>query len=117
MGGGVMNKATTIIGIGGWEHDILDQCFYPAKHMDSLRKLAYYSRVFDTVEVRAAFWDDTLTAEDAQRWIQAVRENRRFTFNVKLHSSFTHKKLIKPNTSRNIRSLLHELLKADRLGT
>jgi uncharacterized protein YecE (DUF72 family) len=112
-----MNKAATTVGIGGWEHDVLDQCFYPAQHMDSLQKLAYYSRVFDTVEVRAAFWDDTLTAEDAQRWIQAVRENRRFTFNVKLHSSFTHKKVIKPNTARNVRSVLHELLKADRLGT
>lgn len=112
-----MNKTATAVGIGGWEHDVLDHCFYPAHHLDSLQKLAYYSKVFDTVEVRATFWDDTLTAEDAQRWIHAVRENRRFTFNVKLHSSFTHKKVIKPTTARNVRTVLHELLKADRLGT
>jgi uncharacterized protein YecE (DUF72 family) len=114
-----MKKATTTysIGIGGWEHDVLDQCFYPAQRAGSLEKLSYYSGVFDTVEVRATFWDDTLAEEDATKWIQAVRENRRFAFNVKLHSSFTHKKTIRPHLSRNVRGVLHTLLKADRLGT
>lgn len=111
-------KSTTYsVGIGGWEHDVLNERFYPSGAGDSLDKLSYYSKVFDTVEVRATFWDDWLTEEDALRWIQAVRENRRFTFNVKLHSSFTHKKIIKPHITRNVRSLLHALLKADRLGT
>ena len=114
-----MNKTATAfsIGIGGWEHEVLDQCFYPSPGMDSLEKLAFYSGVFDTVEVRASFWDDTLTDDDARKWIQAVRENRLFTFNVKLHSSFTHRKTIKPNATRAVRSLLHTLLSADRLGT
>ncbi|MEK9135932.1 MAG: DUF72 domain-containing protein [Bacteroidota bacterium] len=114
-----MNKAGTSfsIGIGGWEHDVLDRCFYPSPQAGLLEKLAYYSKVFDTVEVRATFWDDALTGEDAKKWIQAVRENRRFTFNVKLHASFTHKKSIRPQVTRSVRSLLHELLKADRLGT
>jgi uncharacterized protein YecE (DUF72 family) len=114
-----MKKAATIysVGIGGWEHDVFDQCFYPEKQMDSMQKLSCYSRVFDTVEVRATFWDDALKEEDAKKWIQAVRENRWFTFNVKLHSSFTHKKMIRPAMTRNVRSVLHELLKADRLGT
>ena len=105
------------IGTGGWEHDVLNECFYPAQAGDSVDKLSYYSKVFDTVEARATFWDESLTEEDALRWIQAVRENRRFTFNVKLHSSFTHKKIIKPQITRNVRGLLHALLKADRLGT
>ncbi len=111
-------QATTYsIGIGGWEHDVLNGCFYSSQGADSLDKLSYYSRMFDTVEVRATFWDESLTEEDALRWIQAVRENRRFSFNVKLHSSFTHKKIIRPHITRNVRSLLHALLKADRLGT
>jgi uncharacterized protein YecE (DUF72 family) len=114
-----MNKTgiSYSIGIGGWEHEVLDRCFYASPQADSLEKLSYYSKVFDTVEVRATFWDDALTDENATKWIQAVRENRRFTFNVKLHSSFTHKKTIRPQVTRNVRSLLHELLKADRLGT
>ena len=114
-----MNKpgVTYSIGIGGWEHGVFDECFYPPKSVDSFSKLSYYARVFDTVEVRATFWDDSLTGEDATKWIQAVADNKRFTFNVKLHSSFTHKKTIKPQVTRNVRSLLHALLKADRLGT
>ncbi len=114
-----MNKVPAVfrIGIGGWEHDILDHCFYPSPGIDSLKKLTYYSGVFDTVEARAPFWDDTLTEDDAGKWIQAVRSNRRFTFNVKLHSSFTHRKEIKANIARNVRGLLHALLSADRLGT
>ena len=114
-----MNKSATAcrIGIGGWEHEVLDHCFYPSAGLDSLEKLACYSGVFDTVEVRATFWDDTLTEAEARKWIQAVRENQRFTFNVKLHSSFTHRKSIKPNVTRIVRGLLHGLLSADRLGT
>lgn len=114
-----MNKpaVTYSIGIGGWEHDVLDECFYSSQQTDSLDKLSYYSRVFDTVEVRATFWDESLAEDDAMKWIQAVRENRRFTFNVKLHSSFTHKKTIRPHIARNVRGVLQTLLKADRLGT
>jgi len=114
-----MSKAATgyRIGIGGWEHDILDHCFYPRRGMDSPERLAFYSGVFDTVEVRATFWDDTLAEGDARKWIEAVRDNRRFTFNVKLHSSFTHRKSIKPALTRDVRALLHTLLSADRLGS
>ena len=112
------NAATTYrIGIGGWEHDVLDQCLYPSPGMDSSEKLACYSAVFDTVEVRATFWDDTLAEDDAHKWVQAVRDNRRFIFNVKLHSSFTHKNSIKPGVTRNVRGVLHTLFSADRLGT
>lgn len=118
MEGKMKKEATTYtIGIGGWEHEAFNRCFYPDASMDSLEKLGFYSRVFDTVEVRSTFWDDALAEEDARKWIQAVRDNRRFTFNVKLHSMFTHKKTIKPSVTRNVRGLLHELLKADRLGT
>lgn len=114
-----MKKTATTysIGIGGWEHAVLDECLYSSRRADSLDKLSYYSRVFDTVEVRATFWDDSLSESDATKWVHAVRENRRFTFNVKLHSSFTHKKIIRPHLSRNVRGVLYTLLRTDRLGT
>jgi uncharacterized protein YecE (DUF72 family) len=108
---------TYSIGIGGWEHAVLDSCFYPFEFTESNDKLAFYAGVFDTVEVRATFWDESLDEKDALQWIQAVRENKRFRFNVKLHGSFTHKQLIKPQQTRNMRGILHALLKADRLGT
>jgi uncharacterized protein YecE (DUF72 family) len=111
-----MNKASYSIGIGGWEHTILDECFYPSHTSNTLDKLSYYASVFDTVEVRATFWDETLTGKEAAQWIGAVRDNRRFRFNVKLHSLFTHKKTIKTSLTRNVRDVLHTLLRADRLG-
>ncbi len=103
------------VGIGGWEHEALDHCFYPKPNAGSLEKLSYYSRFFDTVEVRSTFWDEALTADDAQQWIAAVKENKRFTFAIKLHSLFTHKKTIKPQLTKNVRGILQELAKNDRL--
>jgi uncharacterized protein YecE (DUF72 family) len=104
------------VGIGGWEHEVFDQCLYPQPRMDSVDKLRYYAQFFDTVEVRQTFWDDSLIDSDARQWIDAVAESRRFVFNVKLHSSFTHKKEIKPGMTTHVRSLLQELAKNDRLG-
>ena len=107
---------TYTVGIGGWDHAAFDACFYPKANMDSLERLSFYSRFFDTVEVRATFWDESLGEPDAQRWIDAVAGNKRFTFNLKLHSLFTHKKLFKPQVTRNIRGMLQELARAGRLG-
>jgi len=104
------------IGTGGWEHEVFDQCLYPSPNMDSLEKLRYYSTFFDTVEVRSTFWDDSLDAKDAKAWLTAVSSNKRFLFNVKLHSSFTHKRAISSRVSRSVRSILHELHKNERLG-
>ncbi len=109
-------KPKVLIGTGGWEHQSFDRVFYPEANLDSIDKLRHYARFFDTVEVRPTFWDETLTGSDAWEWVGAVSENKRFQFNVKLHSSFTHRKEIKPAITKNVRSVLQELLKADRLG-
>jgi len=105
-----------LVGIGGWEHEAFDHCFYPGDCTGSLEKLSYYARFFDTVEVRPTFWDDTLTSKDASRWLDAVKESRHFLFNVKLHQSFTHKKELRPQSARHVRGILQELAKQDRLG-
>lgn len=105
-----------LIGVGGWEHEVLNACFYPRPTAGSTEKLAYYARFFDAVEVRPTFWDDALSADDARQWLEAVGESRTFLFSVKLHSSFTHKKGIRPQTTRNIRAILQELARPNRLG-
>ena len=104
------------IGIGGWEHENLNQCFYGGGVEGSDEKLRSYARFFDTVEVRSTFWDETLWATDAMHWIAAVAENKRFRFNVKLHKSFTHAKVIKPELTSRVRGLLQELQRNERLG-
>jgi len=105
-----------IVGIGGWEHEILDQCFYPAAGFDSVRKLSLFAESFDAVEVRPTFWDDTIGQKDAAEWVSAVSANPRFRFSVKLHQSLTHRKELTPGTTRRMRSVLHELSRSGRLG-
>jgi uncharacterized protein YecE (DUF72 family) len=107
---------TVLVGTAGWEHEEFDRVLYSAQGMESGAKLACYARSFDAVEVRSTFWDDTLGETDARAWMDAVRENRRFQFLVKLHKSFTHGKTIHPSATRAVRGLLQELAKNGRLG-
>jgi uncharacterized protein YecE (DUF72 family) len=117
IGGAAMQDAAHyFVGIGGWEHDVLNSCFYPDPGAATSRKLAYYARWFNTVEVRPTFWDDTLDEGDAQEWVAAVQERREFLFNVKLHSSFTHARTPNPVAQRNMEGLLTQLQEAGRLG-
>jgi uncharacterized protein YecE (DUF72 family) len=105
------------IGLGGWEHEIFDSCFYPRERASSADKLNYYARYFQAVEVRAAFWDDSLTAADAREWTGAVSDAPGFLFNVKLHSSFTHEKTLHTERTRTVREMLQELARHNRLGS
>lgn len=104
------------IGMGGWEHDELDRCFYSRPGLSPQEKLAEYSEYFDVVEVRAPFWDGNLNTDDAREWIRAVDGNKRFRFIPKLHSSFTHRKQITVGQTRNCRALFAELAHHDRLA-
>lgn len=105
-----------LIGMGGWEHENLDHCFYPSANIDPARKLALYAERFDCAEVRPTFWDDTIGQADAAGWAASVAGNARFRFSVKLHRSFTHDRKLTPRGTRGMRSILHELSRHNRLG-
>ncbi|MGB2958451.1 MAG: DUF72 domain-containing protein [Bacteroidota bacterium] len=111
-----MSPTRYYMGIGGWEHEALDRCFYPHPGSSSLQKLSYYSTFFSSVEVRATFWDESLTSSDARGWSEAVAGNGDFLFLIKLHSMFTHKREIRPGATRNIRGVLQELARHNKLG-
>jgi len=96
---------------------VFDACLYPRAGLTSAEKLAFYARFFRAVEIRAAFWDDTLTADDARAWIGAVADAPGFLFNVKLHASFTHGKTIRPDLARRVREILQALHRHERLGS
>jgi len=105
------------VGPGGWEHEIFDSCFYPQEGASPASKLNFFARYFQTVEVRATFWDDSLTAQDAREWIEALHEAPGFLFNIKLHSTFTHGKSLPPDLTRTVRQILQELARGNRLGS
>jgi uncharacterized protein YecE (DUF72 family) len=110
-------KAVYRVGMGGWEHEIFDSCFYPREGASSADKLNYFARHFQTAEIRATFWDDSLTALDAKEWIGALHDAPGFLLNVKLHSTFTHGKSLPPELTRSVRQILQELAKHNRLGS
>ena len=109
-------SVSCLVGTGGWEHEDFDGCLYPRRKAESAEKLMYYAQFFDTVEVRPTFWDDSLSANEAKKWVDAVASNKRFLFCVKLHASFTHQYRIDLDLTKSIRGLLQELGKHDRLG-
>ncbi|HTO93730.1 MAG TPA: DUF72 domain-containing protein, partial [Bacteroidota bacterium] len=110
-------KTVYRVGLGGWEHEVFDACFYPREGASSSDKLRYFARHFQTAEIRATFWDDSLTAGDAQEWIAALQDAPGFLLNVKLHSTFTHGKSLRPELTRTVRLMLQELARGNRLGS
>jgi uncharacterized protein YecE (DUF72 family) len=105
-----------VLGIGGWEHDVLSRCLYGGMDGEASGRLARYASVFDVGEVRATFWDDTLGPDDARAWADAVSANRRFRFVVKLHSLLTHCRDMKPAAVQGLRAIAGELASRGRLA-
>ena len=105
-----------LVGVGGWEHEVLDDCFYPLAGLTQTEKLSYYAGFFETTEVRQTFWDETLNAEDAKPWVETVAGSKTFLFNVKLNGSFTHKKTVKRDVAKNTIGMLQYLQEKQRLG-
>jgi uncharacterized protein YecE (DUF72 family) len=105
-----------LIGMGGWEQEVLDGCFYPHPNLTSAGKLSYYAGFFETTEIRPTFWDESLRADDVKPWVDAVAHARMFLFNVKLHALFTHKKTVARDVAKNTLGILRFLQGQQKLG-
>ncbi len=103
-----------LIGMGGWELPPFNRVFYPAKSEKGFRKLEYFSRFFDLVEVNSTFYNTSLSAAQAQRWLMDVSENRRFVFTVKLYRGFTHTFDATQKDARAVHRLLDPLREANK---
>jgi uncharacterized protein YecE (DUF72 family) len=105
------------IGIGGWEHELLDDLLYGARGLSPEEKLSRYARHFEVTEIRPTFWDETLGPDDAAGWVNAVTAAPSFRFIVKLHRAFTHQRQTPPALRVRVREILGVLEKGGRLGT
>jgi uncharacterized protein YecE (DUF72 family) len=105
------------IGMGGWEHDVFDETLYGSDRLTTGQKLSFYARYFQTVEVRQSFWDADLSTGDAAEWCDAVRDSPDFRFQLKLHSSFTHRKELSSSLASKVRGMLQEMARRDSLGS
>ena len=79
-----------LVGMGGWDLKPFDSVFYPPKVSKGFRKLEYYSRYFDFVEINATFYNTSFSPGQVKRWLQDVSANNNFIFAVKLFKGFTH---------------------------
>lgn len=111
-----MMKPNMYIGMGGWDLPPFDGPFYPAKCNRDFRKLEYYSRRFNSVEVNATFYATSFTAVHARRWLADVVGNPDFIFTVKLFRGFTHTFEATNDDVRAVRTLLDVLAAAGKLG-
>lgn len=107
---------TIAIGMGGWEIPSFNDVFYPAKPEKGFRKLEYYSRFFDLVEVNATFYNTSLSSAQARRWLNDIDANPRFIFTVKLYRGFTHSFDATKSDALAILRLLEPLRSAGKLG-
>lgn len=101
-----MVKHTIFVGMGGWDLQPFDGMFYPQKPPRGFRKLEYYSRFFDFVEINSTFYSSQISPIQVRRWLADVASNSEFTFTVKLFRGFTHSHDATPQDVMNIRSML-----------
>lgn len=104
------------IGMGGWELPSFNTTFYPSKQEKGFRKLEYYSRFFDLVEVNATFYNSSLSPEQSLQWIKDVEANERFVFTVKLFRGFTHTFNATKNDVLTFHRLLDPLREANKFN-
>jgi len=102
--------------MGGWELPSFNNTFYPSRPEKGFRKLEFYSRFFDLVEVNATFYNSSLSPAQSSQWIKDVEANKRFVFTVKLFRGFTHDFNATKNDVMAIHRLLDPLREANRFG-
>ena len=105
-----------LIGMGGWMLPAFEGTFYPAEAGRGFRKLEFYSRFFDMVEVNATFYTLALSPEQIRRWIADVSANKNFVFTAKLYQAFTHKRTGTAQDAKMVHAMLDPLLKAGMMG-
>lgn len=103
-------------GMGGWDLFPFQGTFYPSRVPKGFRKLAFYSRYFDMIEVNATFYNTDFRPFHVQRWLEDVRENSRFTFTVKLFRGYTHSFNATKEDLMRIYRMLDALEESGRLG-
>jgi len=102
--------------MGGWDLFPFDDAFYPARRPRGFRKLEYYSRFFDLVEINSTFYNTAIPPAQVRRWLRDVETNPDFIFTVKLFKGFTHQRRFTDRDVASTRALLETIAAGGRLG-
>src|SRR5436309_519121 len=68
------------VGMGGWDLFPFNRIFYPPSPKRGFRKLEYYSRFFDFVEINSTFYNTSFSPLQIHQWLQDVSANGKFIF-------------------------------------
>jgi uncharacterized protein YecE (DUF72 family) len=102
--------------MGGWDLPPFDGLFYPAAKKRGFRKLEFYSRFFDFVELNGSFYNPSFTSLQVRQWLRDVEANERFIFSVKLFRGFTHERDASGRDALSVCRLLDQLASGGRFG-
>ena len=105
-----------LVGMGGWDLVPFSGVFYPSSVKKGFRKLEFYSRHFDLVEINATFYNASFSPNQVKQWLLDVSNNPRFIFTVKLFKAFTHTMDATKGDADNVRRILGTLAGDGRLG-
>ncbi len=105
-----------LVGMGGWDLFPFAGVFYPPDARRGFRKLEFYSRFFDLVEINSTFYNTSFRPDQIRRWITDVSLNPEFVFTVKLFKGFTHTYDADKRDISNVRRLLDTLAGDNLLG-
>jgi uncharacterized protein YecE (DUF72 family) len=102
-------------GTAGWSFKDWVPNFYPKTQSGNFDWLQYYSSYFNCVEVNSSYYA-YIDPKVVRGWIEKVSDVDDFTFTIKLHQDFTHKKDYDNNKINAVTHNLEMLRKADRFG-
>ncbi|MBK6678816.1 MAG: DUF72 domain-containing protein [Ignavibacteriales bacterium] len=103
------------IGTAGWSYKDWAPMFYPQKQGVDFSKLSYYSQYFNCVEINSTYYQYAHPGT-ALEWLKKVEKSDDFSFTVKLHQDFTHKREYVKQNIDAVRSLLNVLVRGERFG-
>jgi uncharacterized protein YecE (DUF72 family) len=109
-------QRSIVTGMGGWDLFPFQGRFYPSRMPKGFRKLAFYSKYFDMIEVNATFYNTDFGPFHVRRWLEDVQENDHFTFTVKLFRGYTHSYDATRSDLQRIYRMLDAFQESGRLG-
>ena len=103
------------IGTAGWKYDDWIGPFYPKRESGGFDWLQFYSHYFNCIEVNSSYYV-YLSDKVAAAWIRKTEGLEDFTFTLKLHQDFTHKRAFTKQNIDAVNFILRMLDKEGRLG-
>ena len=103
------------IGVSGWSHPSWRGRVFPDPKPRAFHPLEFLSRSLDLVEIDLTE-RECLRPEIARVWVRKISKNSHFLFTAKMHTRFTHDRILSPDEVRAWKQGVFPIQEAGRLG-